>query len=39
MDRIYNHGQFYNSFVNWFEDTEDAEEKDFVDNLLLWWNQ
>ena len=39
MDRIYNHGQFYNSIVKWFEDTKDAEEKDFIDNLLLWWNQ
>ncbi|KAF8130988.1 hypothetical protein EV363DRAFT_1331056 [Boletus edulis] len=39
VDGIFNHSQFYNSIVNWFEDTEDAEEKAFVDNLLLWWNR
>ena len=35
MDGIFNHGQFYNSIMSWFEDTNVTEEKAFVDDLLL----
>ena len=39
MDGIFNHSKFYNAIVKWFEDTGNAEERAFVDDLLLWWNR
>ena len=30
---------FYRNIVKWFEDTEDLEDKEFVGDLLLWWNR
>ncbi|KAF8121428.1 hypothetical protein EV363DRAFT_1457848 [Boletus edulis] len=38
-DCLFNHVDFYNSIARWFEEVDDAEDKAFVEDLLLWWNR
>lgn len=35
MDTVTDSERFYNSILDLFEDTDEKEE---VDNLLMWWN-
>ncbi|KAH0832176.1 hypothetical protein J3R83DRAFT_13091 [Lanmaoa asiatica] len=39
VDELFDHLGFYNTVINWFEVTENAEEKAFVDDLWWWWNR
>ncbi|KAI9566124.1 hypothetical protein HD554DRAFT_2174837 [Boletus coccyginus] len=40
VDELFNHRDFYNAIIRWFEEEmEDVEERAFVDGLLLWWNR
>ena len=39
LDGEFNYNDFYNNIVLFFERTKTPEEKKFVQNLLLWWNQ
>jgi hypothetical protein len=36
MDTVTDSERFYNSILDLFED---ADEKEEVDNLLMWWNR
>ncbi|KAH0826949.1 hypothetical protein J3R83DRAFT_4576 [Lanmaoa asiatica] len=36
VDELFNHQDFYNTIIRWFKEMEDAEEKAFVDGLILW---
>ena len=36
---MFDYNVFYNAIVRWFEDTDGAEEKAFIDEVLLLWNQ
>lgn len=38
VDCLFDHMKFYNNILQWFEDIIDAEEKQFIDDLLMWWD-
>ena len=35
---LFDYSVFYNAIVRWFEDTDNAEEQAFIDDVLLLWN-
>jgi len=38
-DGNFDHQQFYDNIVNWFERPRDSNAKVRVDEVLLWWNR
>lgn len=39
VDGEFSYEDFYNNIVDFFEDTETPDDRDFIRELLLWWNR